>query len=84
MNKSQKLIGLCEEDLITRLEKAFNTKIKPGRNTLASYPVDIEDQSPEGGIEMVPVDRDAQKGLGKKLRELGFKTKMVKNAIIVS
>jgi hypothetical protein len=59
--------------LIDKLEK-FAGKLKPGRNTIKGFPVDIDDSS-DGHISMDAVDSDAAKGLVKALRAAKFKAK---------
>ncbi len=66
------------EALIDKLEKFAASKIKPGRNVIKGYPVDIED-SDGSYIEMEAVDRDACTGLVKELRDAGFKAKRIGN-----
>lgn len=62
------------QNLLAKLERFAGTSIKPGRNTIKGFPVDIEDQSPdEGGMVLDAVDRDAATGLLKALRAAGFK-----------
>lgn len=62
-------------DVFDKLEAWAGIKIKPGRNVLKGYPVDINDQDPAEGLEMLAVDGDAAKGLVKLLRGAGFKAK---------
>jgi hypothetical protein len=59
------------ESAFDRLNKI--TPLKPGRNVIHGFPVDIEDQETAGGISMRGVDRDATSGLIKKLRSTGFR-----------
>lgn len=69
---------LAEQEiaLIGRLEKFAGSKVKPGRNTIKGYPVDIED-SDGSYIEMNAVDSDAATGFVKELRNAGFSAKRV-------
>ncbi len=60
--------------LMSKLEKFAGTKIKPGRNVIKGYPVDIDDQDPSEGLSLDAVDRDAATNLLKALRAAGFKT----------
>ncbi len=58
--------------LVSRIEKAYRVRLKPGRNVLAGIPVDIED-SDGTYLNMTAVDRDGGKELAKDLRKKGFK-----------
>lgn len=63
-------------NVLDKLEAWAGTKIKPGRNVLKGYPVDIEDQNPEeGGLGIDAVDRDVLNSILKDLRKAGFKTR---------
>lgn len=72
MKTFKEFITESNGSIIDRLEKFAGQKIKPGRNTIKGYPVDIEDSS-EDFIEMEAVDRDAAQGLIKELRRGKFK-----------
>jgi hypothetical protein len=72
------------ENIITDLEKAFSIKIKPGRNTIDGYPVDIEDQDPaDGAISLDPVDKDTLRGLLQVLKSKGFKATAQGSSILI-
>jgi len=60
------------DDLLSRIESFAGVSIRPGRNTIKGYPVDIADQSPAEGLEMVAVDQDAATGLLKAFRAAGI------------
>lgn len=70
-----------DESLIDKLEKFAGENLKPGRNVINGYPVDIED-SDGSYIVMKPVDKDAVTGLVKELRKAGFKAKADKTGEI--
>lgn len=70
-----------DESLIDKLEKFAGSAMKPGRNVINGYPVDIED-SDGSYIVMKPVDKDATTGLVKALRKAGFKAKADKQGEI--
>jgi len=72
-----------EPNLVDKLSKFAGEQIKPGRNVIKGYPVDIEDGDPAEGVEMDAVDRDAATGLLKALRSAGFKTRRVGDLGIV-
>lgn len=61
--------------LVEKLESAIGAPLRPGRNVWYGYPIDIDDQSPEGGLAVDAVDRDAASGLMKELRRRGFKVR---------
>lgn len=70
------------EALIDRLEKFAGKSLKPGRETIKGYPVDIEDSDGKS-IYMVAVDKDSATGLVKELRKVGFKAKADKKSGIM-
>ena len=71
-SKSDKLTSTVSESAIDSLEKFAGVKIKPGRNVINGYPVDIPDQDADG-LTMTAVDKDACTGLLKALRAAGLK-----------
>lgn len=78
MNKAEELLDLISENVLKGIEKKFKMKLKPGRNVIGGFPVDIDDQDPdEGGISMTAVDAGAMKDLMKDFRKKGFKTKVI-------
>lgn len=73
MTLAREALDLLNEDsLIDRLDKFVGFKIKPGRNVIKGYPVDITD-SDGTYIFMSAVDQDAKKNLIKILRNANFK-----------
>ena len=76
--RAQKLVNegtFINEALINKLEKFAGQKVKPGRNTIKGFPVDISDDGEGSFISMDAVDADAAKGLVKALRAAKFKAK---------
>ena len=75
------LAGLTRKasDVLGKLEAAANTRLKPGRNNILGYPIDLPDQ--EGGdlLYFHPIDADAAKGLIDELRALRFKVRFDKS-----
>lgn len=71
-------LSRLDEGLINDLEKSSGVAVRPGRNVLWGYPVDIEDGDATQGIDMRAVDRDASVGLLKRLRQSGFKARFDK------
>lgn len=82
-NFKRLLESFLNENVLTKLEKTFKIKIKKGRNSIDGYPFDIEDQDPEEGLEITPVDKDAVKGLSKILKKKGFKIESSKEHIVI-
>lgn len=76
MKSFKEFLAEQEMALIDRFEKFAGGKVKPGRNTIKGYPVDIDD-SDGTYLEMDAVDSDAATGLVKELRKAGFKAKRV-------
>jgi len=62
-----------EQSLINRLEKLAGSKIKPGRNVIKGYSVDILDNPDGTYIEMDAEDKAAANGLSRALRSAKFK-----------
>lgn len=62
-------------NLIDNLEKWAGKTVKPGRNVLMGYPVDLADSDGDF-VEMEAVDKDACSKLGKALRAAGFAVKI--------
>lgn len=63
------------ESVIDRLEKFAGQKMKPGRNTIKGYPVDLTDDPDTGFIEAEAVDTKTRNDLAKELTAAGFKVK---------
>lgn len=73
-----------DEGLINDLEKSSGVPVRPGRNVLWGYPVDIDDGDVTQGVDMRAVDRDASVGLLKRLRQSGFKARFDKGTGTIS
>lgn len=75
------LAGLTRKasDVLGKLEAVANTRLKPGRNNILGYPIDLPDQ--EGGdlLYFYPVDADAAMSLINELRALRFKVRFDKS-----
>jgi hypothetical protein len=78
MQIKEKINGYLSEKsgLLKKLEKFAGSKLKPGRNVIDGYPVDLDDTDGTY-FEMDAVDRDACTGLVKSLRRAGFNAKRV-------
>lgn len=66
-------------DVLSRLEAATRTRLKPGRNNILGYPVDLPDQQGGDLLYFHPIDADAAKGLIDELRALRFKVRFDKS-----
>ena len=67
-------IRTLNEGLYDRLSHYMTEPLKVGRNVIRGYPVDVDDTpTPDTGLTMTAVDRDAAKGLAAELRSAGFK-----------
>lgn len=59
--------------VLDKLEAMIGETIRPGRNSILGYPVDIEDSDSPHNLTLKAVDLDASKSLIKELRPRGFK-----------
>lgn len=60
------------KDLMDNLEKFIGSPLKVGRMTIKGFPVDVEDGSPEEGINMNGVDAEANRELVKLFKAAKF------------
>ena len=74
----ERIESLSEGNALTKLEKIARVRLKPGRNMILGYPVDIPDQDPDEGLSMMAADKDAAKQLMKELRRKGMKPRFMK------
>ena len=64
------------KELIDNVEKFMGKEIKPGRNTIFGFPIDIED-SDGTFLDCEAVDKDACSKVAKAFRAAGFAVKIV-------